>query len=277
MNRLCALSGMTKQNYYKERRARRRREIDEALVVELVRAERCLQPRLGTRKLLVNIQAELADAGIVIGRNRLFDVLREHELLIGRKRSCGPRTTDSRHRFRMYKNLLRTAVLEGPNEAWVSDLTYIRTEEGFVFLALVMDAFSRKIVGFDVGASLEASGCMRALKMAIGQLPEGAHPFHHSDRGVQYCCNDYVKMLDDGGLGISMTEENHCYENAKAERLNGILKQEYGLGGTLRDLAEVKTLVIQAVALYNGKRPHMALGWATPSAVHAGQNNQMVA
>lgn len=268
MSGLCAAAGMSKQNFYKARRRRREREIDEDLVLELVRSERRVHPMLGTRKLLVRIGSHLRDAGVRIGRNRLFALLKREGLLTKRKRRS-VRTTDSRHRFRVYPNLLRDTKLNGPHEALVADLTYLRTEKGFVYLALVMDAFSRKVVGYDVGATLEATGCMRALRMAMRQLPADAHPIHHSDRGTQYCCSDYVTLLRRRKLSISMTEENHCYENAKAERLNGILKQEYGLGATLRDLAEAKRATAEAIRLYNSGRPHMALNYKTPTIIHA--------
>lgn len=267
MNGLCELAGMTKQNYYKQRRRRSVREIEEDFIAELVRAERCVQPRLGGRKLLVCLAEPLAEAGVSIGRNRFFALLRRLDLCVPQRRRS-VRTTDARHRFRVYTNLLKDAPPERPHEALVADLTYIRTEEAFVFLALVMDAFSRRIVGWDVDASLEAAGCMRALSMALAQLPEDARPIHHSDRGTQYCCAGYVELLEEHGLRISMTEQNHCYENAKAERLNGILKSEYGLGGTLRGIDEARRLCAEAVCLYNTRRPHMALGYRTPEVVH---------
>ena len=267
MKRLCALCGMTKQNFYKGERQRRRREIDEQLVVDLVQRERHMHPRIGGRKLLHLIRSELEKAEVFIGRNRLFELLGEHDLLVPRKRT-GVRTTDSRHRFRVYKNELKNAVIEEPHRALVADLTYLRTEQGFVYLALVMDVHSRKIVGFDVNNTLEAVGCMRALQMALEQLPQDASPIHHSDRGTQYCCAAYVEMLQERGIVISMTEENHCYENAMAERLNGVLKQEYGLGATLADIEEAKSLVGEAVMLYNEHRPHLSLNFATPEQVH---------
>jgi len=265
---LCALAGMSKQNFYKEKRARERRAVDEALVADLVRSERKEQPWLGGRKLRVVIAAELEEAGVSLGRDRFFELLGRHNLLITRRRRSGPRTTDSRHGFRVYENLLKSLELQGPHEAWVSDLTYLRTREGFVYLALVMDAWSRKIVGWHVGETLEALGCVAALRMALRQLPEDARPIHHSDRGTQYCCGDYVGLLESRKLRISMTQENHCYENGKAERLNGILKQEYGLGGEFARKAEVGLAVRQAVALYNERRPHTALGYRTPAAMH---------
>ena len=259
---------MSRQNYYKGRSRRRRQEVDEALVVELIRRERCVQPMLGGRKLLHLIRPELKKAGVKIGRDCFFALLFRHDLLIARKRNrC--RTTNSWHGFRVYRNLLKGRELTGPNQAWVSDITYIRTRRGFVYLALVMDAFSRAIVGFDCSDTLESAGALRALRMAIRTLPEGTPPpIHHSDRGSQYCCKAYVGLLKKCGLAISMTEENHCYENAQAERLNGILKQEYGLGGRLADTNQARKAVREAVYLYNHRRPHEALDYSFPMRVH---------
>jgi len=264
---LCRAAGMTRQNYYHQRQVREEEKIDEALVVELVRMERCRQPRLGGRKLWHLLQGELKAAGVMLGRDRFFRVLKRQELLIPRrKRAC--QTTDSRHGFKVYVNLAKDLVLTGPHELWVSDITYLRTEAGFMYLALVMDAWSRKIVGYDCSDSLEALGARRALKMALAQLPTGARTMHHSDRGSQYCCHEYVAMLEKAEVTISMTQEHHCYENAKAERLNGILKQEYALGGTISSAADARTLALQAVMLYNTHRPHTALGYQCPGKVH---------
>jgi putative transposase len=258
---------MTRQNYYHQRHMREREKVDESLVVELVRIERYRQPRLGGRKLWLGLQEELQRAGVLLGRDRFFKVLKGHQLLIKRRKSrC--RTTDSRHGFKVYTNLAKDLVLTGPHELLVSDITYLRTEAGFMYLALVMDAYSRKIVGYDCSSSLEAVGARRALKMALAQLPAGTRTMHHSDRGTQYCCHEYVALLAKAGVAISMTEENHCYENARAERLNGILKQEYGLGETLATTADARTLARQAVMLYNTHRPHTALGYRCPGEVH---------
>lgn len=268
MGTLCRAAGMTRQNYYHQRHVREKALIDEALVVELVRGERQRQPFLGGRKLWYMLEEEFRAAGVTLGRDRFFGVLKRHKLLIPRrKRTC--QTTDSRHGFRVYRNLVKGLVLTGPHALWVSDITYVRTGEGFMYLALVMDGFSRKIVGHDCRDSLEAEGAMRALKMAVRQLPAEARAMHHSDRGTQYCCHEYVAMLEGSGVAISMTQDNHCYENAQAERLNGILKQEYGLGGTLSDKAAAKALAREAVMLYNTHRPHTALGYRCPDEVHA--------
>lgn len=258
---------MSRQNYYKRRSGRQRRQVDEELVVSLVCRERAVQPRLGGRKLLHVLQADLCQAGVTIGRDRFFEILREQELLIERKvRSV--RTTWSGHGMRTYGNLLKDAELSGPHQALVSDITYIRTDGGFLYLCLVMDAYSRAIVGFDCSDTLEAEGAMRSLSQALGQLPADARPIHHSDRGSQYCCLGYVAMLDEAQVRISMTVENHCYENAQAERLNGILKQEYGLGDGFRCKSHARAAVRQAVELYNWRRPHQALGYAFPMQVH---------
>lgn len=264
---LCREVGMSRQNYYGRRRERMREQIEEKLVVELVQAERKLQPRLGGRKLWRLVSGELAAAGVSLGRDRFFGVLRRRGLLVER-RSRGCRTTESRHGWRVYPNLVEGRALTGPHQVWVSDITYLRTAEGFVYLALVMDAWSRKIVGYDCSGSLEAEGARRALRQALGQLPAGARVVHHSDRGIQYCCREYVGLLAAAGAQVSMTQERHCYENGQAERLNGILKQEYGLGETLGSRAEAQIQVREAVALYNERRPHAALGYRFPAAVH---------
>ena len=258
---------MTRQNYYKQRRQRQRRRVDEELVLNLVRSQRAVHPRLGVRKLLHLLGPDLAEAGVDIGRDGFFDLLRRHDLLIQR-RVGSVRTTDSRHSFRVYKNLLKDCVLSGPHQALVSDITYIRTAEGFLYLSLVMDAFSRAIVGYDCSDTLEREGALRALTQALEQLPSDRQTIHHSDRGCQYCCQDYVEQLQAADVSISMTQENHCYENAQAERLNGILKQEYGLGGTFGRKSDAVGAAAQAVNLYNWRRPHTSLGYAVPMVVH---------
>jgi transposase InsO family protein len=168
----------------------------------------------------------------------------------------------------VYDNLLKDRQLTGPHQAMVSDITYIRTAEGFVYLCLVMDAFSRAIVGFDCSDTLEREGALRALTQALKQRPAKSETVHHSDRGSQYCCLDYVERLEKAGVSISMTQENHCYENGRAERLNGILKQEYGLGATFGRKSEARRVVAEAVHLYNWRRPHQSLGYAIPMQVH---------
>ena len=265
---LCRTVGMSRQNWYKHRKARTRRHLDEKLVVKLVKDERKLQHRIGTRKLQNVLKPIFADAGIQVGRDRLFDVLRRHGLLVPRLPRSS-RTTNSRHSLPVFRNLAKDLNTTAVNQVWVSDITYIRVGHGeFVYLTLIMDRHSRKIVGYHCGNTLETLGCIKALEMALNELPENAKPIHHSDRGCQYCCHKYVNVLNDRSLPVSMTETDHCAENAHAERLNGILKQEYGLGMTFQDLGHARRVVDQAVWLYNHRRPHTSLKMKVPAEVH---------
>ncbi len=264
---MCGKLGMSRQNYYAVRRRRQREDVDAVFVEELVKAERHVQPRLGARKLHVLLRETMAEAGVELGRDRFLDVLREKGLLLD-PLPRSPRTTNSLHSLPVFHNLFKEMELSGPHQAWVADLTYIRTDEGFLYAALITDAWSRKIVGFHIGDSLESEGCLDALRVALRELPDGEHPLHHSDRGCQYCCHLYVDVCQGAGLAVSMTEELHCYENAKAERVNGILKQEYGLGGTFRTKDLAKDAFTQAITLYNHRRPHKALGYRIPADVH---------
>jgi len=265
---LCARVGMSRQNYYAARCLRQRREVDESLVLELVRRERKMQPRLGGRKLLHLLQAEFKEAKVSVGRDRFFELLAEHDLLVAPKPGA-PHTTNSRHCLPVFHNLLAGKVLQAPNQAWVSDLTYIRTDKEFLYAALITDSYSRKIVGVHIGDNLEAEGCIQALDQALIELPSDKHPIHHSDRGCQYCSHAYVERLQARGLPISMTEILHCYENAQAERVNGILKQEYEMDRTFRTKAQAIAALQQAVFLYNHRRPHLMLNYRFPADVHA--------
>ena len=267
IGRLCERTGMSRQNYYKRRAARGRKAVDEDLVVQLVKRERQQQSRLGVRKLHHILSDDLHESGVEVGRDRMFEILRSHDLLV-EPLPKSPRTTNSRHSLPVFRNLVAELVTTGPNQVWASDLTYIRTAEGFEYLSLNMDLHSRKVVGFHCGDDLSTAGCLEALEQALADLPEDSHPIHHSDRGCQYCSHDYVRRLTDRGLTPSMTEENHCAENATAERLNGILKQEYGLGWEFRTRAQARAAVEQAVWLYNNRRPHTSLQLNTPVEVH---------
>lgn len=264
---------MSRQNYYARRRERQRRQVDADLLVSLVREERKKQTRLGTRKLHHMLKSKLEKAGVRIGRDRMFEELRKKDLLLQPEPAQYPHTTDSYHNLPVFGNQIKDLEVTGPNQVWVSDITYLRTRENFVYLALITDKFSRKIVGWHVGDSLEAIGCVRALERALAELPEGCKPIHHSDQGSQYCCHQYVQRLQKSGLQISMTETNHCAENALAERMNGILKQEYGLGAELPSKAVSYRAVEEGIELYNTRRPHSALCYRVPAQVHAAALN----
>ena len=265
---MCRQLGITRQNYYARRKSRQRQEVDAGLVVALVVAERQLHTRLGSRKLHFMLQPKLAAAGVGLGRDRFLEVLRDHELLLEPKLTEYPCTTNSQHCLPVFPNQIKDRVVSQPNEVWVSDLTYLRTAEGFLYLSLVTDKYSRKVVGYHCGDTLAAVGCRQALGMALKDLPAWAHPIHHSDQGSQYCCHEYVNALAVRGLTISMTERDHCAENALAERMNGILKSEYGLGQKIKTKMQARQMVDQGVQLYNARRPHTALAYRTPAAVH---------
>jgi putative transposase len=261
--------GITRQNYYVRRKARQRRQVDAGLVVTLVIEERKIQPRLGMRKLHFMLKGILAKEGVLLGRDRFLEVLREHGLLLEPKPAPYPCTTNSHHCLPVFHNRIRGMEVSKPNEVWVGDLTYVRTEMGFLYLALLTDKASRKVVGYHCGETLEAGGCLAALKHALAELPPGAKPIHHTDQGTQYCCHEYVNWAVEHGLSMSMTETDHCAENALAERMNGILKGEYGLGGEFKTKASARLAVDQAVHLYNTRRPHTSLGYRTPQAAHS--------
>jgi putative transposase len=260
---------MSRQNYYARRKQRRQEYLDGDLIEQLVRGERQVQPRIGARKLHRVLAKELAKAGIEIGRDRFFRLLRERTLLLERRRAAYPCTTDSGHYLPVFTNLIKDQEVNGPNEVWVSDVTYLRSVEGFVFLALITDKWSRKVVGHHCADTLQAQGCLQALEVALSGLPSQAKPIHHSDRGSQYCCQEYVNRLSERNLGISMTETDHCAENALAERMNGILKGEYALDQEFQTREQARRAVEQAVHLYNTRRLHTALGYRVPEAVHA--------
>lgn len=266
---VCRKVGISRQNYYARRKARQHRKVDEGLVVTLVVAERRVQPRLGTRKLHFMLRGMLAKEGVVLGRDRFLEVLREHDLLLEPKPAEYPCTTNSHHCLPVFTNRIKGLEVSRPNEVWVGDLTYIRTEEGFLYLSLLTDKCSRKVVGYHCGDTLEAGGCLMALKSALAAMPAGATPIHHSDQGTQYCSHEYVDCVEKSGLSMSMTERDHCAENALAERVNGILKGEYGLGGRFKTKAMARPAVREAVHLYNHRRPHTSLGYQTPQAVHS--------
>lgn len=264
---------MSRQNYYARHQHRRRRTVDGEFVAGLVRRERQQQARLGTRKLYHLLKPELKRAGVRIGRDRMFEELRKRDLLLEPVPAAYPQTTQSYHNLPVFRNVVKDLEVTAPNQVWVSDITYLRTRESFVYLALITDKYSRKIVGWNAGDSLETVGCLRALERAMVDLPEGSAPIHHSDQGSQYCCHEYVNCLQESGLQISMTEADHCAENALAERINGILKQEYGLGMELPSKEIAYRAVLQGIELYNTRRPHGALNYRTPAQVHAAALN----
>jgi putative transposase len=266
LNRICSLFGVKRDAYYKYIKRYKKRETVRAQVISMVKVERKEQSRVGGRKLHEALKPTFVAQDIRVGRDCLFDILREHDMLIKpKKATC--RTTYSYHRFYTYKNLVKNMTVTRPNQVWVSDITYIRTVSGFCYLALITDMYSRKIVGYDMSNSLELAGCLRALQGALKAVRPATRLVHHSDRGFQYCSNQYVDQLKKHGIEISMTEENHCYENAIAERVNGILKDEFYLDQTFYSLSHARNAIKNAIEIYNSKRLHLSLGYKTPNFV----------
>lgn len=262
---LCRYWSISPQAHHADKQRQSRQAEREQEILAFVRSERRVQSELGTRKLLHMLKQH--EPELAIGRDRFFALLREHGLLVEPKKRW-VRTTDSQHGLRVYANLLEGQQLSGPHQALVSDITYIATREGFRYLALITDAYSRKIVGYDLSASLSIEGAERALAMALRQLPPEASPIHHSDRGVQYCSKSYIRKLRSRRMRISMADVGNPYQNAVAERVNGILKQEYRLEAEFADERAARRAVEQAVHLYNRRRPHLSLQLRTPDEVH---------
>ena len=233
----------------------------------MVCQQRKLLPRLGTRKLYHKLQPEFRSRGFKLGRDKLFLWIKEFGLLIRPGRRY-VQTTMSRHHLRKYPNLVKDLKIKTPEQVWVSDITYIKTQQGTCYLNLVTDAFSRKIVGHAIAANMEAVSMSRALEMALKEKKTDKATIHHSDRGLQYCSNHYVKLATGNKMKMSMTQDSDPYENALAERMNRTLKEEFGLGNTLTDLKQAQQLVKQAVDLYNNHRPHLSLQMKTPEQVH---------
>ena len=267
MSSLCTLLGYTRQAFYGYHQHHQQEAFATELIVQQVLNHRQLQPRLGTRKLLVLLQDFVKEHHISLGRDALFDVLREHQLLIRKHTRRKAQTTFSKHWYKKYKNLIRGFEPLAPNLLWVSDITYIVIEQGFAYLSLITDAYSRKIVGFYLSRTLEATGCIRALQMALNNCNDATKLIHHSDRGVQYCSQDYVKLLADRGIQISMTENGDPLENAIAERVNGILKDEL-LQEHYDNFEEAQKSVAKSICVYNTLRPHSSCAMLTPEQAH---------
>lgn len=264
---LCELVGLSRQAYYKGKRVRQRRQLDEEKIIKEVHTIRAMHPRLGGLKLLEKLKPVLPKAGIELGRDRFFDLLRRRQMLVKRKKKS-VRTTYYDAALPVFRNLLYERKIDAVHQVWVADITYIETDEGFIYLTLITDLHSRMIVGFNSGETLVAAESIKALKMAIAQLPPGFSPVHHSDRGSQFCCHEYVGIAQAAGLSISMTEQNHCYENCYAERVNGILKNEYNLDLRFRSKTHALRAINQAIGLYNYHRPHRSLKMKSPNQVH---------
>jgi putative transposase len=256
---LCGLLGYSRQAYYQYNQVTEKKTFKQEELTQQVLAHRRLQPRLGTRKLLELIQPAM-------GRDAFFELLRTTGLLVRRKR-CRARTTFSSHRFRKYQDLVKGLVVERSNQLWVSDITYIRVGADFAYLSLVTDAYSRKIIGFCLSHDLSTDNCLSALRMALTTRLIDLPLVHHSDRGVQYCSQAYTRLLKRKGIAISMTQSGDPRDNAIAERVNGILKQEL-LNESYDNISSAYKSVKHAISIYNTLRPHSSVDMLTPENAH---------
>ena len=272
IRQLEGILGFSRQAYYQYWQRQSPQGNHEETVIELVKALRKDHPQMGGRKLYDLTKEAIKTKGIKMGRDALFDLLASKGLLI-RKRRRSVRTTFSQHRFRKYPNLIKTLVIDRPNQVWVSDITYWFTHYGCLYISLVTDAYSKRIMGYGVAPTLQAIHCKAALQMALGDidLTIGQSLIHHSDRGLQYCSGEYVAQLEAFEIQISMTENSDPLENAIAERVNGIIKNEYLAHQVVNSLVQAQLVLQQAVFLYNYKRPHMSCNMLVPEQAHQGE------
>jgi putative transposase len=265
--------GYTPQAYHKKTKQHFIKEVNESLIVQQVHLLRKEQPRCGTRKLLLMLQPFFAQHNIAIGRDAFFDLLAKNKMLV-RKTKRSVHTTNSKHHFRRYPNLAKDFTPLKAHELWVSDITYIPLKDRFAYLFLITDAYSRKIVGHHVSDDMKVSSAVVALKKALEQKPDETIVIHHSDRGIQYCSNEYVALLQKNNALISMTQSGDPLENAIAERVNGILKTEL-ISSSYPDIDKAALSIARAVIIYNYKRRHSSLNYQTPDQVHQQKGPQI--
>lgn len=262
----CALLGISRQVYYRSQKSMFKRQRIATQVIGLVTNVRIEQPRIGTRKLYHILQSELRELGV--GRDRLFAILKANKMLIKPKRNYIV-TTNSYHRFKKHKNLIETIDINKPEQVWVADITYVGNKQNPMYLALITDAYSKKIVGYNLANTLATNQSIRALRLAIkGRKYPMQSLIHHSDRGLQYCSDNYQTILSKNGIDCSMTEQYDPYQNAIAERINGILKQEFLINTKHLDIVTMQKIVKQSIDIYNTKRPHISCKLLTPEQMH---------
>lgn len=264
---LCSLLGYSRQAYYQHLKIHEQEALQEDLLLQEVTRIRKTQKRIGTRKLLIMMNSFMQQHAIEVGRDTFFEMLRNQGLLVRRRKRCKPQTTFSNHWLRKYQNLIIGFVPNAPNQLWVSDITYIHLNEGFAYLSLITDAYSHKIIGFYLSEDLSAKGCVLALRMALKNNPSHDKLVHHSDRGLQYCSHDYVALLQANSIRISMTQNGDPLENAMAERVNGILKDEL-LEVCYSTFNEAQIAIAAAINTYNHQRPHSSVDMLTPVVAH---------
>jgi len=268
IGKLCGLFGKTRHAFYDKEWHLNKKINNEFQVLEMIHMIRREMPKIGTRKLYYMLQTFYQEHNIKMGRDTLHALLRDNKLLVQpRKRYV--QTTNSRHWLRKYPNLIQKVKVSEPEQVWVSDITYIRLQDEFNYLSLITDAYSRKIVGYYLHENLSNHGTLEALRKALvsrNRINNGL--IHHSDRGIQYCSKQYVNLLKSSNIKVSMTETGSPYENALAERVNGILKTEFGLGDTFKNRQDALASTVKSINTYNNKRPHLSCDMMTPSQAH---------
>ena len=264
---VCRQLGYSKQAYYQSLCRQKTRNDPRQQVKGQVLSVRHLLPQLGTRKLYQLLEEDFKRQGIKVGRDKLFRLLREESLLVARKRKY-VRTTDSRGWMRQYPDLAKGLEPARPEQLWVADITYLSTQQGYGYLHLITDAYSKRIMGYTLSDHMGASATVQALAMALRDRRYSSALIHHSDRGLQYCSKEYTSLLKERNISISMTQTGSPYDNAVAERINGILKQEFGLDEPFETIWQAKRQVDQSVRLYNTYRPHLSNGYLTPEQMH---------
>lgn len=269
----CRQFGKTRHAYYDHIWRQEDALVKEDIILKTILELRQKLPRIGTRKLQFMLTPILEEHQITLGRDYLFNLLSEHKLLVKQRRRSVV-TTDSRHWMRKYMNLVKNVAIVRPEQVWVSDITYIRLINQWGYLSLITDAFSRKIMGYAFRQDLSAKGCVDALKMALDHRNYNQELIHHSDRGSQYCSGDYVSILTQNNIAISMTENGNPYENALAERVNGIIKTEFNLHSSQAGFEQTAIKVQNSINTYNQTRPHASCDYLTPELAH--QKNQQL-
>ena len=263
----CGLFGYTRQAWYDTQKRQSQKQLSEVLVLNEAKKLRKEHKKMGCEKMHKLLALFFNEHQIKMGRDKFFYLMGEHGLHV-RSTKRKAHTTNSNHLFKRYPNIVRDIKLSGAGKLWVSDITYIRTKFGFAYLSLITDAYSKKVVGWCLWPDLTSTGALNALKMATESEMVTNKLIHHSDRGIQYCCYDYVNYLKGCNIQISMTEKGDPYENAVAERVNGILKDEYDLYDTFEDFNQAHQAVKIAINKYNNKRPHRSCDMLTPAQAH---------
>jgi putative transposase len=264
---LCGLFGKSRRAYYDYLIRRDQSILFNDIVIHYVLEVRNELPRIGTRKLHHMLTPKLEIHGIKLGRDALFNILANNKLLV-KQRKRKAFTTNSKHWMKKYTNLIQDLIIIRPEQVWVSDITYIKIIHDWAYLSLVTDAFSKKIMGFSLRMDLSTEGCIDALNMAINNRMYTGTLIHHSDRGSQYCSQAYVKILLDNKIAISMTQNGDPYENAIAERINGIIKNEFNLNSITLGFDQTVEKVKKAIESYNEMRPHLSCNYLTPNEAH---------